>query len=150
MPPRTDGPLNRPWAPPGGPRVPEPTPEQVRAAGRLGRIALVTAVLAPFVALVQVPLSLVAGLALALVAIVVGIRARRAAAAAQRGEAVGVVAVVVGSIGLALVCVLGGFFLVFWDQVSDYQDCQSGANTRVAEQACYEKLSDAILPGGSR
>lgn len=130
-----------PWRPQPAPSPPATT-EQVALAGRLARLALMSAVAAPLVTLLDLPYTAVIGLGLSVLAIVLGVRARRAAAAARRSEAGGVVAVVLGSIGTAFIAVVVAFYLVLWGEFRMYENCMSGANTKQAESACSERLID--------
>jgi len=90
--------------------------------------------------LVALPYSGVVGLGLGILTIVLGVRARRAAVIAQRSESTGVVAIVLGSVGTAFVAVVLASYLVFLDEITTYNDCNSGANTQQAEAACSERL----------
>ena len=131
-----------PGAPPPYPARPVGTPEQIAHARRLARLALVTAVTAPLVSLLQLPYTTVLGLGFGLLAIVLGVRARRAAVVAHHSEAGGVVAIVLGSVGLAFIGVVIATYIVFWGEVTSYQDCMSGANTKQAERSCSDQLVD--------
>lgn len=86
------------------------------------------------------PYSGLVGLGLGVLAIVLGVRARRAAVVAQRSESTGVVAIVLGSVGTAFVAAVLASYLVFWSEINVYNDCRSGANTQQAESACSEQL----------
>jgi len=143
--PSDPGPYGRPPGPPRGPQPgppPSATPEQLALAGRLSRLALLSAVTAPLVTLLSLPYTAVLGLGFGILAIVLGARARRAAVMARRSEAGGVVAVVLGSVGTAFIAVVIACYLVFWGEVRTYEDCMSGANTKQAESACSEGLID--------
>jgi len=109
-------------------------------ATRLSRFALMSAVAAPLVALLDLPYTTLLGLGFGIFAIVLGVRARRAATIVGRSEAAGVVAIVLGSVGTAFIAVVIGCYLVFWGEVRTYEDCMAGANTKQAESACSERL----------
>lgn len=126
--------------PPGG--VPPPVdPIDVARAVRFGRLAVFNAVVGLFFSFVFFPI----GIIFDVVAIVLGIKARRAAVLAGRGEGAGVFAVVVGSIGVALATVLATVLAVFWTEMQTYWDCTSGANTNTAQSQCNEVLEEDIL-----
>jgi hypothetical protein len=127
------------------PRPQPATAEQIALARRLTRFALLSAVAAPLVTMLALPLSAIPGAAFGIGAIVLGIRERRASSRAGRTEAGGIVAIVLGSMGIALVSVIGAFYAVFWDQLSNYQDCLGGANTIAAENDCREQLESEVM-----
>lgn len=54
----------------------------------------------------------------------------------------GVVAGAVAAIGGVLLSIA---FLVFMDDITEYNECRAGANTRVAQDACQSAFEDAIL-----
>ena len=128
------------WGPPQAPAGPSATPEQLAQAGRLSRLALISAVSAPLVTLLDLPYTALLGLGLGILAIVLGVRARRAAVVAGRSEAAGVVAIVFGSIGAAFITVVVACYLVFWTEIRTYDDCMAGANTKQAESLCSDTL----------
>ena len=139
-PPARYGQASPPPGPWGQPQRPAATPSQVAQAGRLSRLAFASSAAAPLVTLVALPYSGVVGLGLGILAIVLGVRARRAAVVAQRSESTGVVAIVLGSVGTTFVAVVLASYLVFLDEITTYNDCNSGANTKQAEAACSERL----------
>jgi hypothetical protein len=128
--------------PPPGPPPPRGTPEQNAQAVRLARYALLCALAAPLVSIASLPYTAVVGLGLGVLAIVLGVRARRAAVVARRSEAGGVVAVVLGSVGVAFITVVIASYAIFWGEISTYRDCMSGANTIQAKSACSDQLID--------
>lgn len=143
--PQGPGPYGPPPQPPDlwdpRPAPPPPaSPEQLAIASRLSRLALLCAVTAPILALLRLPYTAVLGLGLGVLAIVLGVRARRAAVVARKSEAGGVVAVVLGSVSTAFITVVVACYLVFWGEITAYQDCMSGANTLQARTACSERL----------
>jgi len=85
------------------------------------------------------------GFVLDVVGIVQGIRARRAAVRTGHSEGPGVLAVVMGSVGLSLALVLGALTAFFWAEISDYRECSSGANTHAASADCQDELRDGLL-----
>lgn len=114
----------------------------------LGGIALVTS-------LFFYPLGLVLGIA----ALVVGIKARRAARAtggaggARQAVPGAVPGMVMGGIGLAMSLVMVAGAIVLRTEFSGYWDCVNASNTHTDEQACrdeyYPKIEDKLdLPRG--
>jgi len=76
------------------------------------------------------------GLVLDIAAIVLGLRARKRAAAAG-GHAPGATgAVVAGMVGAAFAAGVLTFLAVFWTEFRDYRECLSGANTEIARERC--------------
>jgi uncharacterized membrane protein len=100
------------------------------------------------------------GLAFDVLAIVLGVRAVRAArreaeapqfnAALRVGgerqvRATGAVSgIVLGSLGIALVVIVLTFAAIFWKPIRSYYDCTSGANTETAKQSCRDDLQRSI------
>lgn len=132
------------WQPaPGWEPAPRPParPEDVASARRLGRLGIYTAVMGVVCSLVFFPV----GFVIDIVAIVLGIRARRRAVAAGISEGSGVVSVVLGAVGLSLAIVLAAVVAVFWTEIRDYRSCASGANTHAASADCEAALRDDLM-----
>ncbi|TDC60237.1 hypothetical protein E1200_30795 [Actinomadura sp. GC306] len=136
-----DRPDGRPAGqPPAGPRQPQ------RSGWRalwLGGIALLTSFF-------FYPLGLVLGIA----ALVVGVRARRAARASAGSAPGAVPGIVLGSVGLAFSVLSVSLTVFLWSELSGYQNCLGTANTATDEQTCqdeyYPKIEDKLgLPAGS-
>ena len=68
-------------------------------------------------------------------------RARRGRSGRPRGAVAGVV---LGLLGLAFSGLTLIVFALFWNQLSAYWSCSSGANTLTAQQACQHQLSQTI------
>jgi hypothetical protein len=68
-------------------------------------------------------------------------QARRAGTGRPRGAVAGMV---LGLLGLAFSGLALFVFAVFWNQLSTYWNCTSGANTLTAQQACQHQLSQTI------
>jgi len=68
-------------------------------------------------------------------------RARRAGTARPRGALAGTI---LGILGLSFSTIMLIFFAVFWNELSAYSDCLSGANTLTAQQACHRQFSQTI------
>lgn len=117
------------------------SPEDVARARRLGRLAVYNAVVGVIFSLLFFPV----GLVFDVIAIVLGIRARRAAVVAGRSEASGVLAVVLGGVGLSMALVLGALLAAFWTEIGDYRSCARGANTHAASADCQAALQDDLL-----
>ncbi len=116
-------------------------PVDVARATRLGRLAVFNALVGLFFSFTFFPI----GLIFDVLAIVLGIKARRAAVLVRRGEGAGVLAVVLGSVGVALATVLAMALAVFWSEVQTYWDCTSGANTNTARTECNSMLEADLL-----
>ena len=100
----------------------------------------------PLLALVLFPspVAPVLGLALALGGMVLAWRAtRRARRTGGTAPAAGG-AVAAGLLGTVLTALLGAALLLFHDEITDYDQCLRGANTRVAAAACRERLEARI------
>ncbi|TDC41649.1 DUF4190 domain-containing protein [Actinomadura sp. KC345] len=109
----------------------------------LGGIALLTAFF-------FYPLGVVLGIA----ALVVGIRARRAARGSGNAAPGAVPGIVLGSVGLLFSALSVAMTMFLWSEMSAYQECLSTANTATDEQSCqdefYPKIEDKLgLPAGS-
>lgn len=139
------GPFGPPGAdgrPPYGAPAPPPVPAEQRAAAqRAGRLALLLAVAA---LLMVVPLP-PAGAVVGAVAVVRSISATRRLGAARAP----VTPAVLGIVGGAL-AVIGGLAITaiaFWlrSELGAYGECLSGANTRIAEQACRDQLEEDLF-----
>lgn len=125
------------------PVVPAPSadPADIARATRLGRLAVFNAVVGLFFSFTFFPI----GIIFDVLAIVLGIKARRAAVLVRAGEGAGVLAVVLGSVGVALATVLATVLAVFWSEIQTYWDCTSGANTNTARTECNATLEADLL-----
>lgn len=126
---------------------PAPAGKTVRNTGLralwLGAFAL-------FTALFFYPLGLVLGVA----ALVVGIRARRSAKAADEKAPGALGGIVLGGIGLTLSAVSVAVTAYLWPELNRYEECLGSANTNADEQACrdehFPKIEKKLdLPPGS-
>lgn len=79
-------------------------------------------------------------------------RARRAGSARPRGAIAGTI---LGVLGLSFSAITLIVFAMFWNELSAYSNCLSGANTLTAQQACRQQFSHTITnqirslqPGG--
>ena len=68
-------------------------------------------------------------------------QARKGRTGRPRGAVAGIV---LGLLGLAFSGLALIVFAVFWNQLSTYWNCSSGANTLTAQQACQHQLSQTI------
>lgn len=113
---------------------------------RGGVAAFMLAALGALSLVVLFPLrvSPLVALALAGSGIWLGVRARRRGRRESRRAPGAVGAIVAGVLTCALALVLGATLLVFENEVRAYQDCVTGANTRVARSDCDRQLQDAV------
>jgi hypothetical protein len=139
----------RPAAPPRPPRPARPTALPRRELRQRALAASVFGLLSLFALsaanLVGHPLYLVVfAVVVALLAIVTGASARRAArredTARPRGS---VAAIVLGSVALALALILS-LAIVFSRQLTAYQNCIAVARTSAAQQACAQQLRNSV------
>jgi predicted PurR-regulated permease PerM len=68
-------------------------------------------------------------------------QARKSRTGRPRGAVAGIV---LGLLGLAFSGLTLIVFALFWNQLSTYWTCTSGANTVAAQQACQHQLSQTI------
>ncbi len=68
-------------------------------------------------------------------------RARRAGSARPRGAIAGTI---LGVLGLSFSAITLIVFAMFWNELSAYSNCLSGANTLTAQQACRQQFSHTI------
>lgn len=127
-------PADVPHGQPGGPAGPgRPGQPDRRATGtRLAILAvasLVTAVLFPPV-----------GLALGILTIVAAVRSGERVGATGR-----LAAVAAASAALVVSVAVIAVGLLFATEIGQYSRCLQGANTRLAQQACQDEFSDAVL-----
>jgi len=122
---------DRPYgAPPEPAGVRGPTSRGPEIPG--GRAALFLGLAGLVMSVVVFPVGLVLDIA----AIVLGLRARKRAAAAG-GHAPGATgAVVAGMVGAVFAAGVLTFLAVFWTEFRDYRECLSGANTEIARERC--------------
>lgn len=150
MPPPTDRPPTRP------PRTPRPAPagqpssppdpalqQRAWAALALGVLSLVGLSLAGGLrrAIYIVAASLVLGALAAWLGGTAMSRARRARSARPRGAIGGTI---LGILGLAFSAITLIVFAMFWNELSAYSSCLSGANTLDAQQVCQHQFSQTI------
>jgi hypothetical protein len=100
-----------------------------RRSVRLGVAGLLTTLLLPL------------AVALDLAAIVVGLRARRAARAAGEARPGNLAGVALGTVGLALCAALLALVVSLWTPFADWTDCvRSADSSSSAEHACKDRL----------
>jgi hypothetical protein len=129
---------------PSGPTAPHPQPptgDELKRIRNRGRLAILFGLTGLVASVLAFPLGLLLGIA----AIVCGVIARRASRrthvtvpGATPGLLLGVVATVFASI-------LTATAVVFWDEVVEYQQCYSGANTQTARESCQQRLEERIV-----
>ncbi|MDX3109475.1 hypothetical protein [Nonomuraea angiospora] len=84
-----------------------------------------------------------AGLVMALFALVAGIRALPQLKAAGRSTGIAVGGITISSIALALSAMATGMQLYLMDEYSAYQECMKGAGTVSAQGECFAQFRDA-------
>jgi hypothetical protein len=82
--------------------------------------------------------------ALMVVGFVAGIQALRKASRSGGTAPGAVAAVALGTIGVAVTCLLLLVYLVLRTEVDTYQECIAGANTGTAERTCRDQLEDDL------
>ncbi|REE98243.1 hypothetical protein [Thermomonospora umbrina] len=137
---------------PEGPGAPPADPGTPKSDGRAGRRALWLGLIS--LVMMFVPfLSLFAAIP-AVAAIVVGVKARRAARHAGRKAPGALPGLILGSIGMAFFIVGVGAQIYLLDETNRYGKCQSAANTLEEERQCKDRLAREIekkfgLPKGT-
>lgn len=125
----------------GGPPAPRPAldPDQVALLRRARRVTLLGA-LAAVAAVLLPPLGFIGGI----VAIVLGARL----VSPLRVKGVTLVGAVLPISSGAFALVVGGLLtallVIAAPELRDFRDCMSGANTRLAEEACQEEFTQRI------
>jgi hypothetical protein len=84
-----------------------------------------------------------AGLVMALFALMAGIRALPLLKGAGKATGVAVGGITISSIALALSALATGMQLYLMDEYSAYQDCMKGAGTVSAQGECFTQFRDA-------
>jgi hypothetical protein len=85
-----------------------------------------------------------AGLLLGVPALVIGIRARKAARAGLTTAPGAVPGIVFGSIGLVLALMVLAVTIFIWPEQSSYAKCTDKANTQQDEKACKDTFISAL------
>jgi len=120
-----------------------PSPQDVSRLTSRGRLAIFLG-LAGLVCVTSV-FALPLGLGLGIAAIVVGARARKRGQQAHQavpGAMTGIVLGIVSSVFASLLIVSAA---VFWEELVEYQDCVSGANTNTAREACQREFEERLV-----
>jgi drug/metabolite transporter (DMT)-like permease len=68
-------------------------------------------------------------------------RARRIGSTRPRGA---VFATVLAIIGVGLGAIVLALCVVFWPQLTQFSNCESGAGTLTAQQACYQQMQNSV------
>lgn len=68
-------------------------------------------------------------------------RARRVGSTRPRGA---VLATVLGAIGVGLGAMVLAGCALFWPQLTRYSQCESGAGTLTAQQACFQQMQGSV------
>ncbi|MBO2452109.1 DUF456 domain-containing protein [Actinomadura barringtoniae] len=122
------------WRPPSRGDGPTPPRPDDAAVARLGRRSLWLGLGATVISLFFFP----AGLLLGIPALVIGIRARKAAKAGLTAAPGAVPGIVFGTIGLVLALMVLAMTIFIWPEQSDYTKCTDKANTQQDEKACKD------------
>ncbi len=112
----------------------------VEQVARRSRLALVLGLASLPVTVVFFPV----GIALSVAALILGIRARRAARRSGLPRRPATIGVVAGSISLALGVLVAVVVITFWSELRAYESCISGANTHQSTSECTKQLSDSL------
>jgi hypothetical protein len=149
--PEVGRPAGPPARPPAATRQTDPRGQRALGFALLG---LVSAYLIPrigaWMGVTGVPLlgyeigGSAVGLVLDVVAIVLGIRYARQAAARQRRVPGAIGGAVLGALAALTAGYLLAQFAFLYPQLRDYYSCLSGANTQVATQACQSTFDKAV------
>ncbi|GIH89553.1 hypothetical protein ACFFMN_13845 [Planobispora siamensis] len=116
------------------------TPVQLRPAEGAGRRALWMA----FAAIVLTLMLPVAGLFMAIFALVVSIRAVPALKSAAKPVTTAVVGIVISSLALLVAIGVTAMQFYFSDELAAYAECKIGAGTVTAQNECVDQLERAM------
>ncbi|GAA3137475.1 hypothetical protein [Streptosporangium carneum] len=116
------------------------TPVQARPAESAGRRALWLAI-ASVVMTFMLPL---AGLVMAIFALVVSIRAIPALRSVTRPVGIAVVGIILASLALLISLGVTAMQFYFSDELGSYAECRRGAGTVTAQNECVEQLERAM------
>ncbi|MEQ7010005.1 DUF4190 domain-containing protein [Actinopolymorpha sp. B17G11] len=129
-----------PHAPHHQPPAPPTEDEQKRIRNR-GRLAILFGLTGLVASVLAFPLGLLLGIA----AIVCGALARRAARLHRVPVPGATPGLVLGIVATLFASILTATAVVFWDEVVEYQQCFSGANTQTARDSCQQRLEERII-----
>ncbi|GII03459.1 hypothetical protein [Planobispora takensis] len=116
------------------------TPVQLRPAEGAGRRALWMA----FAAIVLTLMLPVAGLFMAIFALVVSIRAVPALRSVAKPATTAVVGIVISSLALLVAIGVTAMQFYFSDELAAYAECKIGAGTVTAQNECVDQLERAM------
>lgn len=84
------------------------------------------------------------GILFGALAIRAGVKARRRATASHGAAPGAALGIGTGIAAIVASCAVLTVVIIFFDELRTYQDCMSGANTRVAEERCWSTLTDEL------
>jgi hypothetical protein len=116
------------------------SPEQRAAALRKARGTVLLGMVAVFAGFFVAPL----GIALGVLVIIRAMILRHEVARARIGGAPITVSLASGIVAIVSGVVISVVGLVFAEELLDFRECLSGANTEIAKDACYAELRDAL------
>ncbi|MET9337241.1 hypothetical protein [Nonomuraea sp. NPDC003804] len=127
------------------------TPVQAPGDQQLAESAGRRAIWLAIAALAMTFMLPLAGLVMAVFALLAGFRARPALRAAGRSTGVAVGGIVISAIALLLSASATAMQLYLMDEYAAYQECRKGAGTVAAQNACFAEFRNAAaakLPPG--
>lgn len=141
-----------PYAVPDAPAEPHPaygspasagggvSPEQRASAVRRARRTVLLSALAILAAVFLAPVGVLLGVLVVVRAVMLRAELRRA----RIGSAAVVIPVAGGIAAIIIGLTISILAIVFGEQILDYRDCMSGANTKIAQDRCYSDFRDAV------
>jgi hypothetical protein len=106
-----------------------------------GRFALMLGIFGLLASIFVPPLGIFAGG----IAIGLGVAGRRRGRRAGRVVPGAGPGLILGVVAVAIGLVLSVVWAVFWNEIVDYQECVSGANTQTARQNCQTTFEKSIF-----
>jgi hypothetical protein len=119
------------------------TPVQASAGQQLADSAGRRAIWLAIAALAMTFMLPLAGLVMAVFALLAGIRALPLLKGARRPPGIAVGGIAVSSLALALSAMATGMQVYLMDEYSAYQDCMKGAGTVSSQGECFTQFRDA-------
>ncbi|SDS48094.1 hypothetical protein [Actinopolymorpha singaporensis] len=135
------GGLGGPGGQPGGAHGPAESEDQRRQVNAYGRFALMLGIFGLLASIFVPPLGIFAGG----IAVWLGVAGRRRGRRAGRAVPGAGPGLVLGVVAVAIGLVLSVVWAVFWNEIVDYQECVSGANTQTARQNCQTTFEKSIF-----
>ena len=116
------------------------SPEQRAAALRKARATVVLGMVAVFAGVFIAPV----GIALGVLVIVRAMMLRQQVLNARISRTPLTISLVSGIFAIVTGVLISVVGLVFADELMEFRECLSGANTEIAKDACYTQLRDAL------